>query len=69
MDSKERKGIRLVVEDEKTLYSAFSPEDEFDWAVKSYIRSKLADGGHRQSVDMTVIRTEKWFFREIEKTV
>lgn len=55
MDNTEHKGIRLVVEDEKSLYSAFSPEDEFDEPVKAYIRSKMTDGGYRQRADMTVM--------------
>lgn len=38
---------------------SFSPEDEFDESVKTYIRSKLSDGMHsRQGIDMTVISRE-----------
>ena len=58
MDITEQKEIRLVVEDEKTLYSSFSPEAEFSEPVKAYIRSRLAAGNYRQRVDMTVISRE-----------
>ena len=58
MDITEQKEIRLVVEDEKTLYSSFSPEAEFSEPVKAYIRSRMAVGNYRQRVDLTVISRE-----------
>ena len=59
MDNTERKNIRLVVEDEKHLYSAFSPEAEFSEPVKAYIRSKLSGEGHQRNVDITVMAREQ----------
>ena len=50
--------IRLVVNNEQTLYSTFSPEDEFDDSVKSYIRSKIRGMDHSKSFSMTVISRE-----------
>ena len=34
----ENRDIKIVVTDEKDLYSKFSPENEFNDSVKSYIR-------------------------------
>ena len=56
MGNAEQTNIKLIVDDEQSLYVSFSPEDEFSDSVKSYIRSKLSDGMHsRQGIDMTVI--------------
>ena len=55
MERTGQKDIRIVVEDENSLYSSFSPDDEFNEAVKAYIRSRLSDGISRQSINMTVI--------------
>jgi len=55
MDREEQKTIKLVVESEQSLYSTFSPEDEFDASVKSYIRSKAAIGNHNKNISLTVI--------------
>ena len=58
MNQMEPKQIKLVVDDEKTLYSQFSAEDEFSEAVKKYIRSKVAGKNDRQSISLTVISRE-----------
>ncbi len=58
MNHMEPKNIRLVVNDEQALYSNFSAEDEFSESVKSYIRSKAASKGTRQSISLTVIARE-----------
>ena len=56
MGNAEQTNIKLIVDDEQSLYVSFSPEDEFSDSVKSYIRSKLSDGMHsRQGINMTVI--------------
>lgn len=55
MTSEEQKAIRLVVESEQTLYSRFSPEDEFDASVKSYIRTKIAAVGRSRNISLTVL--------------
>lgn len=59
MENTERKVVRLVVEDESHLYSAFSPEAEFSEPVKAYIRSKLSGEGHQRNVDITVMAREQ----------
>ena len=58
MDHAEQQNIRMVVDDEQTLYSTFSPEDEFNESVKSYIRSKAANMDHTKSISLTVIAKE-----------
>ena len=58
MDKAEKKNIRLVVDDEQALYSAFSPDNEFDEPVKRYIRSKIVGKGLHQSISLTVISRE-----------
>ena len=58
MDSTEKKNIMLIVDDEQSLYESFSPEDEFNASVKSYIRSKLSDGRYRDGIGMTVVSRE-----------
>ena len=52
---KEQQNIRLVVDDEQSLYSPFSPEDEFSDSVKGYIRSKMITGGFKRYAGLTVI--------------
>ena len=55
MDSIDRKNIRIIVDDEQALYSKFSPDDEFNDSVKSYIKSKLVDLSPGQCISMTVV--------------
>ena len=55
MDCSKIKDIKLVVNDEEDLYNHFSPEDEFDESVKSYIRSKITDTIKTKSISLTVI--------------
>lgn len=55
MANREPKNIQLIVDDEEALYAGFSPEDEFDEAVKAYVRSKVADKGRHQGISMTVV--------------
>ena len=43
MSEKEIKDIRLIVENENSLYVPYSPESEFNEGLKSYIRSKVAE--------------------------
>ena len=54
-DHNEQQYIRLVVDDEPSLYSTFSPEDEFSDSVKGYIRSKMITGGFKRYAGLTVI--------------
>ena len=51
----EQTNIILVVEDEKSLYTNFSPEAEFDHDVKEYIKSKIAGEEDNKSVQLTVV--------------
>ena len=51
----EQMNIILVVEDEKSLYTNFSPEAEFDHDVKEYIKSKIAGEEDNKSVQLTVV--------------
>ena len=51
----ETKNIRLVVDDEQSLYTPLSPEDEFNDAVKSYIRAKITAGGLKRYTGITVV--------------
>lgn len=51
----EQKEIRIVVEDEHTLYVPFSPEADFDESLKTYIRSKTTGEKLRQTFVLTVI--------------
>ena len=55
MDNEKSKSISILVDDEQTLYSSFSPEPEFAEPVKIYIRSKLADERYMKGIRMTVI--------------
>ena len=50
--------IRFVVEDEQTLYSMFSPEDEFNESVKIYLSSKIQGMDHSERIDLAVISKE-----------
>lgn len=54
MASKEQGEIKLVVNNEQTLYSEFDPEAEFSESVKMYIRSKAATMGNN-NFRLTVI--------------
>ena len=54
-DHNEQQYIRLVVDDEPSLYSTFSPEDEFSDSVKGYIRSKITSSGFKRYAGLTVI--------------
>ena len=55
MDNKEQTKITLVVNDENSLYSPFSPEPEFSDSVQWYIRTKLAGEDVEKSISMNVI--------------
>ena len=55
MDQTRPKSIRLVVNDEQTLYTPFSPDPEFTEPVKAYIRTKLADEKYTNGISLTVI--------------
>lgn len=54
-DHNESQNIRLVVDDEQSLYTTFSPEDEFSDSVKGYIRSKITSSGFKRYAGLTVI--------------
>ena len=47
--------IKLVVHDEQDLYNSFSPEDEFNESVKSYIKSKIIDKNSIRGITLTVV--------------
>lgn len=55
MDHTGRTDIRLIVEDEQSLYTTFSPEDEFEQSVKSYIKSKLIGKEDKKNISLTVV--------------
>lgn len=50
--------IKLVVNDEQSLYNSFNPEDEFDGSVKSYITSKIVDTNSIKGITLNVISQE-----------
>lgn len=54
MDHAKPADVRLVVNDENSLYTKFSPEAEFDIGVKTYLKSKLACEGYVTSIKLTV---------------
>ena len=54
MKQEELLNITLVVDDEQSLYTKFSPEADFCDSVKSYIRSKVAAKVDGQGICMTV---------------
>ena len=58
MEQSEQRNVILAVEDEQSLYSKFSPEDEFNEAVKGYIRSKVTGKDSDHSVNLTVRSNE-----------
>ena len=58
MDNTEQINIRLYVENEDSLYTPFSLEEEFDETVKEYIMSKIAGGYKTKDIKMTVISPE-----------
>ena len=47
--------ITLLVNEEKDLYTPFSPEAEFRSDVKSYIRSKVANSDYNSNINLKVI--------------
>ena len=55
MDDKKQKNIKIIVQDEKTLYTPFSPEPEFNDPVKKYIRSKIVGSENNMNLNLTVI--------------
>ena len=55
MEHEGSKNIRLVVDDERTLYTPFSPEPEFNEPVKRYIKTKIAGENDLRSISLTVI--------------
>ena len=71
----EQMNIILVVEDEKSLYTNFSPEAEFDHDVKEYIKSKIAgEEDNNKSVQLTVVSQdpldeEKFRLARVEKSL
>ena len=55
MSQTQQTHIKLVVTDEQELYNSFSPDNEFDESVKSYIKSKIVDQSTLKSLRLTVI--------------
>ena len=55
MDHKEQVNITLIVNDEKSLYSTFSPEPEFSDKVQMYIKSKAAVEDMEHSINLHVL--------------
>ena len=55
MKLQKENNIRLLVKDEQSLYSPFSPDAEFSEPVKSYIRSKTFGDDYKQQIKLTVI--------------
>lgn len=55
MKQQKLNNVTLVVEDEQSLYTPFSPDSEFNENVKQYIRSKFFDMDLRQDLRLTVI--------------
>ena len=58
MNQTERMHIRLVVENEESLYNHLSAEDEFSEAVKKYLRAKTACRYDHQGIALTVMSRE-----------
>lgn len=52
---KELKSISLVVDNEQDLYTPLSPDPEFNFAVKQYLKTKAADVDDSQNIKMTVL--------------
>ena len=55
MDQTERTKITIIVNDEDTLYSSFSPEPEFSDKVQLYIKSKAAVEDMEHSINLHVL--------------
>ena len=55
MKLQKENNIRLLVKDEQSLYSPFSPDAEFSEPVKSYIRAKTLGDDFKQQIKLTVI--------------
>lgn len=70
MDNTKNNSIKLIVNNEEDLYNHFSPEDEFDDSVKSYITSKIVDKDNVRGISLTVISQnpldEKRFLSAVE---
>jgi len=47
--------IKLLVNDEHSLYIPYSPETEFNQGLKNYIKSKIAAAGIKNKVKLTVL--------------
>lgn len=58
MDRIKHNNIRLVVNEEHSLYMPYAPDAEFNYPVKEYIRSKSTIEDPGQSIDLTVISRE-----------
>ncbi len=55
MSEKEVKDIKIVVNDEDSLYVPYSPESEFSDGIKSYIRSKVAEASSGSGIRLIVM--------------
>ena len=55
MSEKEIKDIRIIVENENSLYVPYSPESEFNEGIKSYIRSKVAEESSGSGIRLIVM--------------
>ncbi len=55
MEYTEKTNIRLIVDDEQSLYIRFSPEAELSEGVRSYIKSKIAGKYLNNDISLTVI--------------
>ena len=55
MKLQKENNINLLVKDEQSLYTPFSPVAEFNEPVKSYIRSKILLHDYKQQIKLTVI--------------
>ncbi len=55
MSEKEIKDIKIVVNDEDSLYVPYSPESEFNEGLKSYIRSKVAEESSGSGIRLIVM--------------
>ena len=55
MNNSNAMNIKLIVNDEESLYMPLSPDAEFAEPVKMYIRSKLAEEKYDEGICLTVI--------------
>ena len=58
MKQTEGNTIRLVVNDEQTLYTPLNPETEFSPLIKNYIKTKTAIFNYYHGLNLTVISRE-----------